>query len=173
MRLGLSLVTVDAFTDVRFGGNPAAVCILPRGKFSDRWMQKLAREMNLSETAFLVSRDGRGRRDGFASYDLRWFTPIVEVDLCGHATLASAHLLWEDGHVKPEEKVHFHTRSGLLKAERRERDGEVWIELEFPAMSDRPFKGSIETLAQAIGARPRHVGRTARTTSSSSRARPQ
>lgn len=91
--LALSVVTVDAFTGVRFAGNPAAVCILPRGKFSERWMQKVAREMNLSETAFLIRRDGPGPRDGVASYDLRWFTPIVEVDLCGHATLASAHVL--------------------------------------------------------------------------------
>ncbi len=158
MTLGLSLVTVDAFTSVRFSGNPAAVCIIPRGKFSERWMQKVAGEMNLSETAFLTSRDDGGARGGFASYDLRWFTPIVEVDLCGHATLASAHLLWEDGHVKPDEKVHFHTRSGLLTAERRERGGQVWIELEFPAMRDRPIKGSTEPISRAIGAKPKYVG---------------
>lgn len=121
-------------------------------------MQKVAREMSLSETAFLISRDGRGPRDGFASYDLRWFTPIVEMDLCGHATLASAHVLWEEGHVNREDKVHFHTRSGLLKAERREEEKEVWIELEFPAMHDRPCNDSAHTISKAIGTKPRYVG---------------
>ena len=77
---------VDAFTDKPFAGNPAAVCVLPEPA-NERWMQQVANEMNLSETAFLVAQD-----DG---YQLRWFTPQVEVELCGHATLASAHILWE------------------------------------------------------------------------------
>lgn len=80
------IVQVDAFTSEPFAGNPAAVCLLPEPR-DERWMQRVAREMNLSETAFL-----HRRLDGF---DLRWFTPTVEVDLCGHATLASAHVLWE------------------------------------------------------------------------------
>ena len=130
--MGLAIVTVDAFTDVRFSGNPAAVCVLPRGKADEVWMQRVAREMNLSETAFLINRDGKGAggggRGGIKSFDLRWFTPIVEVDLCGHATLASAHVLWEGGSVPRKEKLHFHTRSGLLKAERRVVGGQVWIE---------------------------------------------
>ena len=111
---------VDAFTKAPFAGNPAAVCVLPEPA-SERWMQDVAREMNLSETAFLVGSD-----DG---YRLRWFTPLVEVDLCGHATLASAHVLWETGEAQPEATIRFHTRSGLLSAK---RDGD-WIELDFPA----------------------------------------
>ena len=83
--MGLAIVQVDAFTDTPFRGNPAAVCVLPTPR-DERWMQEVAREMNLSETAFL-----HGESDGFG---LRWFTPTVEVPLCGHATLASAHTLW-------------------------------------------------------------------------------
>jgi PhzF family phenazine biosynthesis protein len=126
-------------------------------------MQNVAREMNLSETAFLRRRDaegpdGRGREHGLASYDLRWFTPIVEVDLCGHATLASAHVLWEEGHVAPKERVRFHTRSGHWGEGRRVQGGQVWIELDFPAMPDRPFKGSTGVLSKALATKPRYVG---------------
>jgi len=118
--MGLTITQVDAFTDQPFSGNPAAVCVLPEPR-SDRWMQQVAQEMNLSETAFLLPQD-----DGF---NLRWFTPTVEVDLCGHATLASAHVLWSAGHLQPGQEARFHTRSGLLTAQ--QRDG--WIELNFPA----------------------------------------
>jgi PhzF family phenazine biosynthesis protein len=118
--MGLTITQVDAFTDTPFAGNPAAVCVLPAPQEAS-WMQNVAQEMNLSETAFLVRQD-----DGF---NLRWFTPTVEVDLCGHATLASAHVLWQEGHLSPTEAARFHTRSGLLTAERQ---GE-WIELSFPA----------------------------------------
>src|SRR5882757_2213140 len=104
--MSLAIVQVDAFTDHAFGGNPAAVCVLPKPKPTE-WMQSVALEMNLSETAFLVKRPDR-------SYDLRWFTPSVEVDLCGHATLGSAHALWEGGYLQPEEDARFHTHSGLL-----------------------------------------------------------
>lgn len=117
--MGIRIVTVDAFTEVPFTGNPAAVCILPEPR-PDEWLRHVAREMNLSDTAFLLRRD-----DGF---DLRWLTPSVEVDLCGHATLASAHVLWEDGQLPVGVQARFHTRSGLLTADRR---GE-WIELDFP-----------------------------------------
>jgi predicted PhzF superfamily epimerase YddE/YHI9 len=96
---------VDAFTERPFAGNPAAVFVLP-GPRDDRWLQDVAREMNLSETAFLVE-----AADG---YDLRWFTPCTEVELCGHATLASAHVLWETGRLRRDEQARFHTRSGLL-----------------------------------------------------------
>src|ERR1700716_1825690 len=106
----LPLVQVDAFTSRPFGGNPAAVCVLAEPRDA-AWMQHVAREMNLAETAFL-----HRVTDGF---NLRWFTPTVEVDLCGHATLASAHVLWEDGHLKPNEQARFHTKSGLLTADRR------------------------------------------------------
>ena len=161
--MGLSIVTVDAFTEVRFSGNPAAVCVLPPGKADEEWMQKVAREMNLSETAFLRSRDGaepqRGAEPrGIKSFDLRWFTPTVEVDLCGHATLASAHVLWEGGRAGPKEKLHFHTRSGLLKAQRSVARGKTWIELDFPATPERPFKGSAGVLSKALGTKPRYVG---------------
>ena len=115
------IVTVDAFTDRPFAGNPAAVLVLDRPA-DPEWMQAVGREMNLSETAFLVQRD-----DG--DWDLRWFSPTVEVDLCGHATLAGAHVLWQDGFVPPTSPIRFHTRSGTLSAE---QDGE-WIELDFPA----------------------------------------
>ena len=119
--MGQRIVTVDAFTDRPFAGNPAAVCVVD-GYPDDAWMQAVAREMNLSETAFVVR-----RADG--DWDLRWFSPIVEVDICGHATLASAHVLWEEGHSPIGDAVRFHTRSGVLGAE---PDGD-WIELDFPA----------------------------------------
>jgi PhzF family phenazine biosynthesis protein len=111
---------VDAFTDTAFKGNPAGVCVMPQAG-DEGWMQNLATEMNLSETAFLVRQD-----DG---YNLRWFTPAVEVDLCGHATLASAHILWETGLLAVDEQARFFTRSGLLTAERQ---GD-WIQLDFPS----------------------------------------
>src|SRR5262245_31658248 len=114
------IVTVDAFTNVPFAGNPAAVCVLLNPP-SDAWMRNIAREMNLSETAFLVPRDG--------DFNLRWLTPAVEVELCGHATIASAHVLWQDGHLPGGKQARFQTRSGLLTADRR---GE-WIELDFPS----------------------------------------
>jgi predicted PhzF superfamily epimerase YddE/YHI9 len=137
---------VDAFTNSVFGGNPAAVCILPEER-EGTWMQKLAQELNLSETAFL-----RKRGDDF---NLRWFTPLIEVDLCGHATLASAHILWESGLLGPDRAARFHTRSGLLKAERK---GE-WIELDFPSLPDR--KVTIPRgMRRALGVRPRYVGRS-------------
>jgi len=145
--MGLTIHHVDAFADSIFAGNPAAVCILSEPR-EDSWMQRLAQELNLSETAFLQTRG-----DG---YNLRWFTPLIEVDLCGHATLASAHVLWEQGLLGTEEVARFHTRSGLLKAERR---GE-WIELDFPALPERQVtipKGMAKALG---GVRPRYLGRS-------------
>ena len=136
---------VDAFTGKPFAGNPAAVCLLEEPR-DEVWMQNVAREMNLSETAFLQ----RGE-DGF---DLRWFTPAAEVELCGHATLASAHTLWEVGELGPEEQARFHTLSGLLTAERR---GE-WIEMDFPATPDEPAS-ALPGLLEALGVEPRYVGR--------------
>jgi PhzF family phenazine biosynthesis protein len=118
--MAIRIVQVDAFTDRPFAGNPAAVCVLPEAA-AEQWMRDVAREMNLSETAFLVPIG-----DG---YHLRWFTPAVEVDLCGHATVASAHVLWQDGHLPEGQQARFHTRSGLLTADRRG----AWIELDFPA----------------------------------------
>jgi PhzF family phenazine biosynthesis protein len=118
--MAIRIVQVDAFTSRPFGGNPAAVCVLPEAP-ADQWMRDIAMEMNLSETAFLTP-----VADG---YNLRWFTPAVEVDLCGHATVAAAHVLWQDGHLPEGQQARFHTRSGLLTADRR---GD-WIELDFPA----------------------------------------
>ena len=123
--MAIRIVQVDAFTNKPFSGNPAAVCVLPQ-PVSDEWMRNVAREMNLSETAFLTPRDGE--------FQLRWFTPAVEVDLCGHATVASAHVLWQDGHLAADRQARFQTRSGLLMADRR---GD-WIELNFPAKQVTP-----------------------------------
>ena len=144
------IVQVDAFTSRPFGGNPAAVCVL-RDRPPDQWMRDVAREMNLSETAFLVPRGGAPQTEG---YDLRWFTPAVEVDLCGHATLASAHVLWEDGHLPSVAQARFQTRSGLLLAGRR---GD-WIELDFPAMH-APAAEAPPGLLSALGASAQFVGR--------------
>ncbi len=143
--MGQSIVQVDAFTATPFAGNPAAVCVLAEPR-DERWMQNVAREMNLSETAFLSPQD-----DGF---NLRWFTPAVEVDLCGHATLASAHVLWETGQLEPGEQARFHTRSGLLLAERK---GE-WIEMDFPVKAEEAAIAP-PGLLQALGVAPVYVGK--------------
>jgi predicted PhzF superfamily epimerase YddE/YHI9 len=145
--MGLRIVQVDAFTDKPFGGNPAAVCVL-RAARSEAWMQAVAREMNLSETAFLVR-----RADG--AHDLRWFTPAVEVALCGHATLASAHVLWETGQLAPDEQARFHTKSGLLTAERASTG---WIELDFPIKPEE-LAPEPPGLAEALGVRARYIGK--------------
>lgn len=141
----VSIVQVDAFTDKPFAGNPAAVCILPSAR-DEVWMQNVAREMNLSETAFLV-------REGDA-FHLRWFTPAVEVALCGHATLASAHVLWECGHLKPGEQARFRTLSGLLTADQR---GD-WIEMDFPVKPEEPAEAPAG-LSEALGTGLKYVGR--------------
>ena len=141
----LPIFQVDAFTSEPYRGNPAAVCLLPEPRDAG-WMQRVAQEMNLSETAFLHKQE-----DGF---HLRWFTPAVEVDLCGHATLASAHVLWEERHLEPQERARFHTRSGLLTAE---REGD-WIWLDFPADPPEPVSPPSELL-QALRVTPKYVGR--------------
>ncbi len=114
------IFTVDAFTDKMFSGNPAAVCLL-QNELNDSILHSIAAEMNLSETAFVKKMD-----NGFS---LRWFTPVSEVELCGHATLASAHILWQEGILKPDEEAVFHTvYKGILTAK---KDGDE-IELDFP-----------------------------------------
>ncbi|HEX7101777.1 MAG TPA: PhzF family phenazine biosynthesis protein [Nitrolancea sp.] len=143
--MGQRVVQVDAFTSEPFRGNPAGVCVLEHPAEAE-WMQLVAREMNLSETAFVVPNE--------TGFHLRWFTPATEVDLCGHATLASAHVLWEDGHLALDRQVRFETLSGILTAE---RDGD-WIELDFPAEPEHEVQAPV-SLADALGAAPRYVGR--------------
>jgi PhzF family phenazine biosynthesis protein len=135
--MGQAVTVVDSFTDAPFAGNPAAVCVLAAAT-TDGWMQAVAAEMNLSETAFLVPRD-----DG--DHDLRWFTPTAEVDLCGHATLASAHVLGGDR--------RFHTRSGLLTC--GTGPGGV-ITLDFPASPPEPVADPPDW-APALGLAPGRV----------------
>jgi PhzF family phenazine biosynthesis protein len=144
--MGLPLWHVDAFTDRPFSGNPAAVCLLD-GARDDAWLQAVAAELNLPETAFLTPAAG--------GFGLRWFTPSgVEIELCGHATLASAHALWESGRLATDTPARFHTRSGLLTAARREG----WIELDFPAEPAAVAEAPAE-LTAALGVRAKWTGR--------------
>src|SRR4051794_24261048 len=136
---------VDAFTNQPFTGNPAEVCVLAAARDAG-WMQQVASEMNLAETAFLVP-----GREGF---DLRWFTPTVEVSLCGHATLASAHVLWQDGHIAAGDAARFHTKSGLLTCTRA---GD-WITMDFPAEPARLVPRN-EALMRGLGVNAIWVGK--------------
>ncbi len=142
--MGQRIFNISAFTRDPQGGNPAGVCILSKPA-EDAWMQKVARDMDLSETAFLHP-DG----DGFR---LRWFTPKTEVDLCGHATLASAHILREKKIGGPDDTVRFYTKSGLLTT----RPLGDWIEMDFPAESETP-KEAPPDLIQALGVRAVYTG---------------
>jgi PhzF family phenazine biosynthesis protein len=143
--MNFPLFHVDAFADRPFSGNPAAVCLLPSWK-EDRWLQAVGAEMNLSETAFLVRQQGH--------FDLRWFTPKSEVDLCGHATLASAHVLLSEGLARPSEEIRFSTKSGILKALRSGDD----IELDFPLKPEEPAAAP-PGLLEALGVSATYVGR--------------
>lgn len=143
--MGIRIFQVDSFTATPFRGNPAAVCLL-EAPAEERWMKDVAREMNLSETAFLLKRE-----DG---YDLRWFTPAVEVELCGHATLASAHILWETGELGRRDRARFHTLSGELWA--KLKDG--WIEMDFPTEPEERAAPP-EALLEALPEPPVYVGR--------------
>jgi PhzF family phenazine biosynthesis protein len=140
----IPLFHVDAFTDRPFAGNPAAVCLLPSWQ-EDRWLQAVAGEMNLSETAFLARQPDH--------FDLRWFTPRVEVDVCGHATLASAHILWQQGQAIGDE-IRFSTKSGILKAIRHGHD----IELDFPLKPEEEAAAPAGLL-EALGVSARYVGK--------------
>ena len=144
--LGIKIFQIDAFTDRAFTGNPAAVCVLEKEAL-EQWMQNVASEMNLSETAFLYKVE-----DG---YNLRWFTPTVEVDLCGHATLASAHLLWEMGYLEYNQEARFYTRSGLLSASKK---GDL-VELDFPSLPElrAPIPHGLE---EGLGINPLYVGKS-------------
>jgi predicted PhzF superfamily epimerase YddE/YHI9 len=139
----MRILQIDAFTEQAFKGNPAAVCLLDRER-DPEWMQNVAAEMKLSATAFLLPQNG--------GFSLRWFTPAVEVDLCGHATLASAHALWQEKVLEGE--ARFHTRSGMLTAR---REGE-WTELDFPVTPEQPVEAP-PRLLEALGTTPVYAGR--------------
>src|SRR5262249_55528942 len=138
------LFHVDAFTDRPFAGNPAAVCLLPSWN-DDRWLQAVAGEMNLSETAFLVKQSDQ--------FELRWMTPQVEVDLCGHATLASAHVLWQQ-RIAAVDEIRFSTKSGILRAIRH---GDA-IGLDFPLKPEEPAPAP-SGLLEALGVQAEYVGK--------------
>ena len=139
-----TLHVVDAFADRPFAGNPAAVCVLA-APADELWMQQVAREMNLAETAFLNPIEG--------GYALRWFTPEVEVELCGHATLASSFALWEIGALGLDETARFNTLSGWLTCKRMGG----WIEMDFPAIQTSPCVAPTG-LSEALGAELQWVG---------------
>ncbi len=143
--MNLAIYQVDAFTDRPFGGNPAAVCIVNE-ELADSLMQDIAAEMNLSETAFVSPGNG--------DFSLRWFTPTTEVQLCGHATLAAAHVLWKEGHASADEVLEFNTRSGKLSAR---LNGDL-VELDFPAESGREAEPPAQLL-QALAVDPVYVGK--------------
>ncbi|MFP4094426.1 MAG: PhzF family phenazine biosynthesis protein [Cyclobacteriaceae bacterium] len=140
----LDITQVDAFAERAFCGNPAAVCVLPE-MLPDTVLQQIANEMNLSETAYLLRREN--------DYHLRWFTPTTEVELCGHATLASAHVLWEKGLLKADEEAVFHTMSGKLTAW---REGEKII-MDFPAWPAQ--KVEVPEVARLFGNKTVFIGK--------------
>lgn len=147
--MAIPIYQVDAFTEEPFKGNPAGVCLLPRPA-DPGWMQSVAAEMNLAETAFPLPEG-----DGFR---LRWFTPRTEVKLCGHATLATAHILWERKLLAPDREARFQTLSGLLTAR---RDGEL-IELDFPARPPLPEPPPwADAVAGALGLKPMAIALSA------------
>jgi len=147
--MAIPIFQVDAFTETPFKGNPAGVCLL-RGPADAAWMQSVAAEMNLAETAFPLPEG-----DGFR---LRWFTPMVEVNMCGHATLATAHVLWEQGVLAASREARFETLSGLLTAR---RDGDL-IELDFPARPPLPKPPDwADVVVGALGIRPVYIGMSA------------
>jgi PhzF family phenazine biosynthesis protein len=145
MTLQHSLFCVDAFAERIGEGNPAGVCLL--GQTADTaWMQKVAREMNLSETAFVVQQE-----NGFL---LRWFTPSAEVDLCGHGTLATIHILIEEAYLGMGETARFFTKSGVLRAR---KTGNL-IRMDFPAEPEDEVPVPVE-LTEALGIQPCYTGR--------------
>jgi PhzF family phenazine biosynthesis protein len=145
--MNIPIHTVDAFADKPFSGNPAGVCVLDK-PLDEKLMQNIALEMNLSETAFL-------NKQNDSSYSLRWFTPSVEVDLCGHATLASSHIIWESGREDKSSTLQFQTKSGVLKA--NYKNGE--IELDFPAIESSQIVIP-DGLVKALGVKPVSIYKT-------------
>ncbi|AKP47042.1 MULTISPECIES: PhzF family phenazine biosynthesis protein [Bacillus] len=141
----MNIFLINAFTDQPFAGNAAAVCFLPESKDAG-WMQKVAKEIHLPTTAFIKHTNGK--------FSLRWFTPSMEIPLCGHGTLASAYVLWEMGYIKAENPVSFSTKSGVLTA--TVKNG--WIELDFPSAPDHEINAP-DRLIQALGVVPKYVGK--------------
>lgn len=141
----MKIYQVDAFTEKSFSGNPAGVCVLNE-RLDEELMEKIAMEINLSDTAFLVKED--------EGYNLRWFTPNAEVDLCGHATLASAHILWEKGYLRKDQEAKFRTKSGLLTA----KMNNSWIELNFPAVPEEEMEPPAELL-EALEVEAVYIGK--------------
>ena len=146
--MSIKIFQVDAFTSEPFKGNPAAVCILEK-EMTDSWMTGVAANMNLSETAFIIATEEKNK------YKLRWFTPKVEVDLCGHATLATAHVLYENNYVPSLEAISFETKSGILKTHKNEN----YIQLDFPEtpVTDTEIPKGIE---EALGAKIIYSGKS-------------
>ncbi|MCZ7526875.1 MAG: PhzF family phenazine biosynthesis protein [Acidimicrobiia bacterium] len=151
--MGVPILHVDAFAATPFTGNPAAVCVLGDEEPDDRWMQAVAAEMQLSETAFLRPVD-----DGWS---LRWFSPRTEVDVCGHATLAAAHVLWEQRSLPPDAVARFRTRAGLVTAHLADRRTGGRIEMDFPADPAEPADPP-SGLTRALGVPIRATARSAR-----------
>jgi PhzF family phenazine biosynthesis protein len=143
----IPIFTVDAFTEKPFSGNPAAVCLLKEA-LDDSVMQKIAFELNLAETAFVHKEED--------AYRLRWFTPASEVDLCGHATLASAHIMWEEKVVPQDKPIHFNTKSGILIT--KMKNGE--IEMDFPAIPEKEVSYPEDLVHALGGVEPKYVGMT-------------
>jgi PhzF family phenazine biosynthesis protein len=149
--MALRIFQVDAFANKPFSGNPATVCLLSVPQDTS-WLQDVAREMNQAATAFVL------RREGEDAFDLRWFSPIVELELCGHGTLSSAYVLWNAGHLKADEPARFHTLAGLLIAERK---GE-WIELKFPTLTQEAVDSANvpADLLPALGVSATYIGKS-------------
>ena len=141
----IEIVQIDAFTSEPFKGNPAAVCLMD-APGNDDWMKNVAREMNLSETAFLYPIEG--------GYHLRWLTPNSEVDLCGHGTLATAHFLFEDEHEPTDKSIKFKTRVGWVSAS---KEGD-YIALDFPVNIPEEIDAP-QDIHEALGAEAIYVGR--------------
>lgn len=139
----IRIYQVDSFTKEAYKGNPAGICILDTMP-NEEWMKKVAREMNLSETAFIVKKDDL--------YDLRWFTPLIEINLCGHATLAAAHILWSEGYHQQDADIQFYTKSGILKTKKEDK----WIEMNFPLLR---YEESVvpKELIKALNIEPKYT----------------
>lgn len=142
----IKIYQVDSFTNEIFKGNPAGVCIINKMP-SEEWMLYVAAEMNLSETAFVVKQEDH--------FDLKWFTPTIEIDLCGHATLAAAHILWSEGYFEAHKEIYFHTKSGVLKVMKK---GD-WLQMDFPKLEYHLSEAPKE-LIEGLNVVPLFVGKS-------------